>query len=214
MNPGDVLVCGVSEDVLVEDIQFSIPRGHAIVVPGDKANKSKDLWRLISQGTVFKLQTNSLLHPSKTQKPSEAAEEEKNEALKTQIEDLASQVTGLRDELQRAKFKLSEQAALEAEVGRLQAENARLRADLATRDGLDSKLETILSAVKDRPATVVVQGSTQKTATPSDDAPIFIPSQIKGEGGESRVNVQETTSDGSGVAGASQALRGLKKRTQ
>ena len=61
MNHGDVIVCGVSEDKLIEDIGVMVPKGDVITVPGAQAYKSKDLWRLISQQVIFQLNSNSLL---------------------------------------------------------------------------------------------------------------------------------------------------------
>jgi hypothetical protein len=52
----DVRVHGVGmTTVLIEDIAMDVPSGSTVVIPAVKAAKSKDLWRLLSQRQLFRL---------------------------------------------------------------------------------------------------------------------------------------------------------------
>lgn len=52
----DVRVHGVlMTSVLIEDIAMDVPHGITVTIPADKAAKSKDLWRLLSQRQLFRL---------------------------------------------------------------------------------------------------------------------------------------------------------------
>ena len=55
MNPGDMIVQSVREDLVVQDIRLSLPRGIAVVVPGNSFYDSRDLGRLMSEGRVVQL---------------------------------------------------------------------------------------------------------------------------------------------------------------
>jgi hypothetical protein len=77
----------------------------------------------------------------------------------------------------------------------------------------------MLTLLKERPTVVqtVVQGSqgplASKVNRPEDDAPTFIPSQIKPEGIDAtRISVQEQTGEAGGVSQASEALKRFKKQ--
>ena len=53
---GDTTVFGlVMGTYVIEDIQMDVPHGIAVTIPADKALRSKDLWRGISQRKIFRL---------------------------------------------------------------------------------------------------------------------------------------------------------------
>jgi hypothetical protein len=53
---GDIRVIGlVPPTHVLEDIRMDVPHGVTVIIPGDKAIQSKDLWRAINQKLVFQL---------------------------------------------------------------------------------------------------------------------------------------------------------------
>jgi len=223
-NVGDIVVCGILEDVLVEDIRIMCPKGHATTITADLVVRSTDLHRALSQGRLFQLNTNSLLRLKFPKTPGGAAEEErfaadiaKAVAAKSQQEQ--DRLTGVMGSLQVENDKLRvDNVQLRAENTRLLADNARLQAELDTAKLTDGKLDQMLSMLKDRPTVVqtVVQGqaAAARVTQAEDDVPKFIPSQIKPESVDvSRIAVQEQSGEVGGVASASDALKKLRRQS-
>lgn len=225
-----MVVCGVIEDVLIEDIRISIPKGHATTIVADLVVRSTDLHRALSQGRIFQLNTHSLLRLKFPRTPGGAAEEERfasdiakavaekaqsfQDRLEAEAEHLKVEVTRLR----LANVQLAaENAQLTANNQKLQVDNVRLQGEANGTKLTEEKLDQMLSLLKDRPTVVhtVVQGTQgAKAFLPEDDAPTFIPSQIKPEGVDaSRIEVQEHTGESGGVSQASDALKKLRKQT-
>jgi len=204
---GDMIVCGVSEDKLIEDIGVMVPKGEATPILGAQAVKSKDLWRLLSQGVIFQLKANSVLRviaPSHAAPPVPKLQEERDR--------LSLENETLREE--NAQL-IKENGDLYGLNVHLKGEVGRLERELKEATGKDAKLDAILELVKSRPTTVIqnVTGAPASSGLDVDDsAPIYIPSQIKSDNnGEARVSLKEEASDAGSLADASKALKGLRK---
>jgi len=217
MNPGDMVVCGVSADIVVEDIGLNVPKGMAVPVPGDSAQRSKDLWRYISQGLIFKCDVSNIVRSAP---PAPAPVE----SLKY-IEVYNSNLSRIQGELAQVK---TAKADLETDLGRLQAENAKLRAELAEERAkiqkLD-KLDDILTLLQKQPAAqqslrsalvTLPNNGGNGSSSVEEAAPMYIPSQIKPDGSSDGVGLVARVgqSDGGAVTGAAQALRNVRKRGQ
>ena len=193
---GDVRVFGlvVGQHVL-EDISIGIPHGREVVIPGDLAQRSKDLWRAISQKRIFQL-------------PSQPAPQ------------YTAPVTHIRDDVlqERNGFLEAKCKQLESENQRLQDENQRLQEGLrlAATQQSGAQLETILKAIQDIKlvSPVYVSGSPVHTPIREEvadgSAPSFIPSEIAPKGADTRIVVQRGTGDG-GVSDAADKLRKLRR---
>jgi chromosome segregation ATPase len=216
-NTGDMVVCGVTSDFIIEDIAFSVPKGHAVTVPADLVVRSIDLHRALSQGIIFQLNINSLLFNKKSPR-APAVEEERfaNDLAHA----LQSRTNGLTDENQVLKgdqAKLQEEnVRLQTELAAVKAEKVRLEQEAQAANSTDEKLNQMLTLLKDRPTVMqtVVQGSRASLPEFQEEAaPNFIPSQIKPDGVDaSRIAVQETTAEAGGVSQAKNALRRLKSQ--
>jgi len=199
----DVVVCGVIGDIVLEDIAFLVPKGHAVTVPEQLAVQSKDLYRALSTGAIFQLNINSLLAPRPQGQvviPPSLETQQRNFELQAEVQRLQGEVT-----------------RLQSESGRHQAENAKLRAENAKLQDTNQKLDGILDLLKDRP-TIIQQVMGQNGAVPKTveegAAPTFIPSQIRSENvTSSRITVQEGSSESGSISKASDALRKLKKQS-
>ena len=194
----DVTVFGlVSGTHVIEDLGMSVPHGHTITIPADKAQKSKDLWRAIGQRNLFLIQSGPYLHrtvnvaagaipPAPTHVPMDKSFLDRQRALEEENQQL-------RDALQRQ---------------RLEAQSAEQRQQ--------AKLDTILDMLKTGIPTMGVQaapGSSPQAPTRAvaDDAPTFIPAVIRPEPVESRIEAKHAESDTT-LSGASDKLRELRRK--
>jgi len=211
MNPGDMVVCGVAADIVVEDIGLNVPKGVAVPVSGEVSQRSRDLWRYLSQGLIFRCDVSNIVR-SQASIPvtPQFAPEGKQDELQVMVSKLQADVSQAR----------SAQASLEANVGRLQAENARLRTELVEERlklaKLD-KLDEILSLLQRQQTRPILVSTSQDldTADALDDVPRYIPSQIKPDLSiDSPVTATEAQSDGDSVVGAAKALRQVRRRVQ
>jgi hypothetical protein len=201
MDTGVVVVFGVSANVVVEDISFSVPMGKAIPIPGDLAHTSKDLWRLISQGVLFKCDVSNVVSKSQVVQVSQP----KND--------------GVVEELQRELAACREQnSVLASNLKKAQGDVERLTAELAEEKSKASKLEKlddILSILQKQGTSRVIISDSPTLSAVEDDAPRYIPSQIKSEAsveGSTEV-VEEVQSEDSSVSKASQALRKARRNS-
>lgn len=202
MNTDQQFVCLVPGEVEIKDLSLLVGEGEVVTIPADKALDSQDLWRAVNQKLLFRIRQGQA----------------------------SKGVTPPSDALQRVATLEREKADLEARAAGLQAQVEGLRRQVEERDGEirvlrgmvasqpapDPRLDAILAdlqALKGRPAQVVVaQGSAMAPApAPVVDPslPIFLPTFEKPQ--DARVQVQETTSEGS-TQSAQEALRKLRKK--
>lgn len=209
MDNGDIVVCAVSVDVVIEDISCNVPRQVPVTIAGDRASKSKDLWRYLSQGTLFRLDIRNVPQRSLAVVPEVV-----------QDSNLVGQTVALSEEVSQLRSTLSlNKAAYENSLRRLQDENVRLRLELdeeRVKSTQLTKLDDILGLLQKQPVRSVLvmpQSAPSAQDSPVDDsAPKYIPSQIKSDAViEGGTTVQESRSDGGSVSSASKALRDRRK---
>lgn len=186
----DVHVFGMSmQTVLIADIAVDVPHGMTVVIPADKAARSIDLHRLINQRVLFWLNQGPQTHAMTPVAPQPMAPGPFAQSV--------MEAEHLREE------------------NRLLAEQNRM-----LRQAIDSqggKLDTILGvlgSIQAPSGSGPGPSQTGKSAPPlvvSADVPTYIPSEIKPKNVESHVEVQSTTSEGSNVADAGEALRKLRR---
>lgn len=217
IRPGDMIIYSPAHDLVARDIQFNIPRGVRLVVPGEKSN-SVDLFKLMSEGKVLRLDVNSRFESQVTQDPP-AKVENPHEPPPVEIPPVEnSEAFILRETIKglRAKVLIHQE-----ENGSLQAENARLRAELETSNSNNSKVSALLSNLdSSRLSDLLTKlDSMPNTALTSNkgivesdesDVPMFIPN-FDGRAPK-KVNVKESSSDGSNVDEASKALSAVRKK--
>jgi hypothetical protein len=179
---GDITVLGMTVGLhMIEDIATGVPHGMVVSIPAEMALRSKDLWRAISQKQIFRLTTGSLQAPMVL--PPTAADP----------------VPKLIDENQQL------QAALSAQ----QTQNAEVMVQLkAQADAIRALTETLANA----PRTVVVQGNAAPSvASSAAPAPSFIPSTIKPESAEVRIETKLEEAEGADIGSNRDKLRRLRQ---
>lgn len=215
-SQGDMIVQAVREDLVIEDIHFSVPRGRPITIPGNLACDSRDLGRFMSQKRIIKLDSNPRLdstlstqpkseHEGSVESPPDSTElvELRATIQKAMVELMASSA-----EVQRLTRDLGESRA---ECGRLLAESNQLRTEITKLKEEDSKLSTILSKIDNLPSRVVIQASSSEVLPTKpaveEDIPVFVPTF----GPTKKMVVKEDKVDGSAAQAAGKALQNLRK---
>jgi hypothetical protein len=204
MSAGDVTVFGlvVGTHVLT-DIGMDVPHGHTVTIPAAKAQKSKDLWRAISQKCIFLIQSGPYAHrnvdvtgtyvppPPVHQFTADPAMSDRQQALEDENRQLKETLIRQRQEAEAAEKR---------QQGKLDSILELLRSGAAT--------HTIVMSQG-------VQGAPgQPRATPiEDDAPTFIPAVIRPENAETRIEAKKAESD-STLSGASDKLRELRRKAK
>jgi hypothetical protein len=185
MSTGDVRVFGlVTPTHVLEDICMDVPHGREVVIPADKANRSRDLYRAISQKCVFKLPD---LPP-----PAHVAP-----------------VTYLRDDVLQERNH-----HLETRNKHLEEENAQLREALKEALSQRTQLDAILAAVHNvKIPTVMVAGQAAAPRTDVADgtAPQFIPEEIAPKDAAVRIDRVAQEADSAGISDAAAKLRKMRK---
>jgi hypothetical protein len=205
------VVCSVAEDIVIEDINTPVPKGDSVVIPGEMAHRSTDLWKYLSQGKLFRLNS----HPVRALRGE--APDTVREGLQEQVASLEREVQQLQGELAEARLAVARgRSGLEGEVGRLTAEAALLRSELLAEKGKTSKLDQILDLLKD-PTRVSAMTVAQvlESKPGEEDVPRYFPSQVKPDKlGEAKVEVKEGQADAGPVERAAQVLRSARRKTQ
>lgn len=193
---GEIIVAGlVTGTHLIEDIGVAVPHKVAVHIPADQALRSKDLWRGLDQGKLFKLDGGCI---QVNRVPAGESGE---------IATLRAEVARLETENKRLK---------------IDAETERLRADgfQTVLGGLEAQLAGVRQAIGklgDLPRVVhVVQGTAAVSGPSADvvggDAPTFIPDRIRpAEDVETQIRTETATAEKSNVSSAASKLREMKK---
>lgn len=181
----DITVLGrVSPSFVIEDIRIRVALNETVTIPSDKAHRSKDLWRAISQGHLFQLK-HGPPKPRVIQSDSQSELQEtrqQNAELRAALEEQNRRVEALIEAKQHQDDRLAEQTAmLQKIVGLLES-------------GVPVGVSTIQAPTPQRPLA---------------DVPIFVPERIRDESAKARIDVRED--EGSGVGDASSKLRELRK---
>jgi hypothetical protein len=171
---GDVTVVGMTMgDHVLEDIGTSVPQGMIVTIPAEQALRSRDLWRAISQKQIFRLNTGpqaSVVQPMQPTDNSEALLEQ-NRLLQKELADSRAQTASV----------LAQNAAV--------LEQLRAQGDL-----LKNLTVAVSQGIRGAPQAV---SASSEGAPLSDDAPTYIPSTIKPQDAEVRIesNLEETKGD-------------------
>jgi hypothetical protein len=189
MRMSDVTVLGVLvPTVVLGDIGMDVPHGEVVVIPAEKAEKSKDLWRAVSQRQLFRIMAGP--HARGLPLPQEGA------ALVPSAGILVERARALEEENQALREALVRQ---EREFQSAQRQN-------------DGKLDAILTMLSN--GIPVVAGVTvPKGSEVSGEAPAFIPTSILPENSKVRIEPNRKEVDGSGLAAAGGKLRELRNKT-
>lgn len=200
MSSGDVVVSGVTECVVIRDININVPYKKMVTIPGELALRSKELWAYISSNRLFPhtipcfsipqvQETNQVTEPTAT-----------NTALQLEL-------LRVHEESARVQCELSER------IEKLELENSQLKAEVGTRPNYEDKLQAILDRL-DRLSTSAVQSAT--IGTPDnyieEKVPIFIPSLPDARDIPGVITPKVIKTDGSEVERASRALRKFRKQ--
>ena len=186
---GDVVVFGLdTQTVPLDDIMMDVPHARTIIIPEERALRSKDLWRAISQKRIFRLS------PDPSLKMTPAA------------------VPPTLPGPSPAEIQLK---ALQGENTSLRVENASLRARIEVLEALapgSGKLDEILKLLQERPVAAASAAPVSMKTNLGEgvvevSAPSFVPSEIRPKDVATRVEVSSETSHGGAVSGASEALR-------
>lgn len=178
----------IMHPILIEDISISVPQGATVNIPASKASKSKDLWRLINQKQLFRLNQGPGADPPVAPTVPSPSFDAENDKLREEKRHLEEQNQLLRQALANQGGKLDTILGL-LESGRLAQAPAQAVPITAKANGVDYG--------------VVDAG-----------VPTFIPSEIKPRNVESHITeVKAETSEGSGIEGAGAALRKLRRKS-
>ncbi len=170
---GDVTVIGLKPGTCpLEDIAMDVPHSLCVTIPAEKAARSKDLWRCISQRLLFKLNGSGLEFKNAPSQVSREVEE-----LREQVRILGAENRALREALVRAEQ--AQQTKLDAILAMLQ------------QGGTPAIAPASVQAARAVPAAVVEL-----------DAPPYIPSKIHPDDAEAHVQLDRGSSEGDVTANA------------
>jgi len=196
MATGDITVFGLVSGIhVIEDIGMSVPHGHTITIPGEKANKSKDLWRAIGQKSLCLIQSGPFAQRTVNVTPAGYSQVSADKALIDRQQLLEDENRQLREAVER------------------QRQEARM-AETLQQEKLDSILKLLQAGIPmsaNHIPSGVPASAPGPSIPPSDDAPTFIPKMIRPENAETRIDAHKTESD-STLGGASDKLRELRRR--
>lgn len=183
---GDITVLGLHPTTCVlADIGMDVPHGTTAVIPADKAARSHDLWRSISQRYLFQIKSgaaisNAAPNPLRTE----------NEELRGRVRYLEEENQALRKALQLLEG--SQQTKLDAILGLLQGASK--------------------SVLPYSPGGYPPEPPEGVAAVVEVSPPPFIPSKIRSdESLQARVQTEKGSSDAS-VTEATTRLREIRHR--
>jgi outer membrane murein-binding lipoprotein Lpp len=190
MKSSDVRVFGlVVGTYVLSDIGMAVPYGREVLIPGDKAVRSKDLQKGLSQRCLFQLPDNP---PSYT-----------------------APATFIRDDVLQERIRSLELQvqSLTAHNTRLESENDQLRESVRAATTHGDRLDTILQAIQQRGVSVVhTQGErpAQVNELADGTAPQFLPAEITPKNAEVRIHTV-TEAGSANIADAAERLRKLRR---
>jgi len=163
---GDVTVLGLKPDTcILADIGMDVPHGRVIVVPADRAMRSRDLNLAINQGFLFRL--NNGLPNTLTANPLLP----EVQALRERVQQLENENHTLRGKLSLVEESVPQQAKLDAILTLLQTAPAVRGPVLAASPAI-----ALPGVVEEAP-------------------PPFIPSKIRSDGLQPHIQTEKTEGD-------------------
>lgn len=187
----------VSGSHIVEDIGVSVPYGETVEIPGDTAHRSRDLWRAISQKSLVQV--------------SMAVTQQAQYVDLDRVKRLEAYISELESKLSSAMTKISTLEAAARETSKSPEPNSET----------ESKLDLILKALQtsnglglSHQAHIGVSHAFEKYGSKEivdTSIPQFLPSEIVPKDLDVQLTAQEEASSSTGVSGASNKLRQLRK---
>ncbi len=186
---GDITVLGLHPTVcILADIGMDVSHGSTVVIPAEKAARSRDLWRCISQKYLFQIKAGVSI-PNTLPNPLQA----ENTELRERVRYLEEENRILREA--RKATESNQHGKLDAILALLQRSPERMPLDI--REGAPSPVSA--------PAKTEVE-------VVEIEPPPFIPSKIRSEEPlEGRVRTERENSEGT-VTEATNRLRELRQR--
>lgn len=202
---GEVVVAGlVTGTHLIQDIGVTVPHRVAVRIPAEVALQSKDLWRGIQQGFLFKLSAGAGLSYSSTSAPAPTPTP--------------------------PPVPAPAQSRFEIENQTLRAENLRLANELSVERQRNLSLQTLLTNLTSGLAgvqtalgkleaspRVVVAGTAEARATGPEvvggAVPTFIPAHVLPENVEAQIHTEKETTDRSNLSSAASRLRDMRRQS-
>lgn len=190
---------------LIEDLKIAVPHKVAVSITPEQLLHSKDLWRALNQGHIFKLDGGAL-HSVTPRSPSPNVGEIAK--LKKEVKDLNRQLReshAKNEGLQRALMGLNVNIdGILAAIGTLNDNGAA-----AFPPGMMQLLAQIVTQGS-------VQGAAVLTSAPvseavGGEAPVFIADKIRPEDAETSIQIQKTPTEGSDVAASTAKLKELRR---
>jgi len=192
---GGVTVTGlVTGTYMIEDIKVPVPHQIAVFIPADLMHRSKDLWRGLQQGKLFKLTgglglaAQSPASPIKAPPPSEAPRE--LTALRVENSRLQTELATAR---QHNKTLQEEVSAMQKQLGEILGVLARIEAS----GGVASKAA---------PA-----GAPEGTEAVGGEVPTFMP-DLKTGTSKASIQVEKSSVEGSSIEDAASRLKDLRQK--
>jgi hypothetical protein len=189
-STGDVVVFGAVMGMhFIEDIGVNVPQGMVVTIEANQAMASKDLWKAISDKFIFRLHSGPL--PTSMQIVPQPLHpvvqssllEDQNRILTQALEEQRSQNTALVAAVERQR------EAIEALVTSFKE---------AKPQQVVYQTQAVLGAPRAEQQVIV------------EEAPVFVPSTIKPENTETRIDSKTEASETSDVSSAASKLRALK----
>lgn len=179
---GGMIVVGlVTGDHYLEDIQVVVPHKVAVPISPEQALRSKDLYKALQQGRIFKLDGGTGVVPEIKPQPVPQIEESR-----------------LKSELKASERR---NVALESELGAIKSQLGSILELLRSGASVPAQASaSVLAPITPPPSDVV-----------EVDVPMFIPNTIKPEDVEARIDVKKDVSGDTGLSDAAAKLRKLRK---
>lgn len=206
---GDIVVAGlVTGTHVIEDIRVAVPHKVAVRIPANDALRSKDLWRGISQGRLFKLDGGSGLHA--TPAPSQAANASRISQLEAQNAELRDENKNLRREVEAANARYE---GLQQVLTGLQGQLQGIQGALGRLGDLPAALQGMVMVTPQHGmAAPVAPVSAEDSGVVGGEAPKFIPESIKPKEATTQIQVKSETTDGTNLSAAASRLKELRKK--
>jgi len=194
MEIGGISVVGLAAgEHYLPDIQIVVPHRVQVYIPAEKALRSKDLYRALAQGTIFKLDGGTgyvQQQASASDLISSAALRQENERLNLELAMAQQQITLLKEQLKVSTALQGQMATIMAALGRIEA----------TPKGVPQMM------LQPQGSPVIAD-----TGVVGGEVPMFLPDMTMPNTADVQLNIQQTVSEDS-VTGAASTLRALRSK--
>lgn len=195
MEIGGISVVGLAMgEHFLSDIQVVVPHRVPVYIPAEKALRSKDLYRALSQGTIFKLDggTGYVQRPDTKDSAGVAVLKQENERLSRELAVAQQQIALLKEQLQAPSAIQSQMTSIMEALGRIEA--------------TPKVVTQVMSGTQSTP-------TVEATGVVGGEVPMFLPDMSMPDTAEVRLNIQQSVSEDS-VTGAASTLRALRGKTK